>query len=164
MKLPTRHDTTPEGACDPEGLLTSYQRSLATLFDAFAATADTDERRQLAERICHVVSAQCDVDEEFLYPEAARLGERPDNRVRAAQLEGAFVRKVVAQIRSLPHEDHRFGGTVDILRDYLADYVAQQRADVLPKLRRQGARIAELCQTMFARRAEILAGSLAGSR
>jgi len=153
------------GAHDPDGLLTSYHQALAELFaelfDEFTGASTHEQRRAIAARICHLVSAQCDVDEEILYPEAARGSARPDNRIRAAQLEGAFVRKVVAQIRALDvdQDDRRFAGTVGILRDYLDDYLEQQRADVLPRLRRQGPRLSDLCQAMLHRRAEILANS-----
>jgi hypothetical protein len=148
---------------DPGGLLTSYHEALARLFDQFASTSGYAERRGIAARICHLVSAQCDVEEEFLYPEASRGSPRPDNRVRAAQLEGAFVRKVVAEIRALDvdsgMDQARFAATVGILRDYLGDYLEQQRADVLPRLGRSGPRVSDLCQAMLHRRAEILAGS-----
>jgi hypothetical protein len=144
-------------------MLASYRDALARLFDEFRSASAHAQRREIAGRICHLVSAQCDVDEEFLYPEAARSAGRPDNRIRAAQMEGAFVRKVVAQIRSLDvdkgPDDRRFAATVEILRDYLDDYLDQQRSDVLPRLRRQGPRLSVLCQAMLHRRAEILAGA-----
>jgi hypothetical protein len=47
---------------------------------------------------------------------------------------------------------------VGILRDYLDDYLEQQRTDVLPRLR-LGSETTQLCQAMLHRRAEILASS-----
>jgi hypothetical protein len=140
-------------------LLASHHDALDGLFDQFARAGAHQERRAIAARICHLVLAQCDVEEEFLYPAATRSG-RPDHRIRAAQIEGSFVRKVVAQVRALEDgggDERRFAGTVDILREYLGDYLEQQRTDVLPRLRRPGRRLAELCQAMLRRRAELLA-------
>ncbi len=155
-----RHVSAPK-AREPEGLLTSFQQTLAPLFDEFRAAGDDAARGRIALRLCEHVAAQCDVEEEFLYPEAARASARPDNRVRAAQLEGLFVRKVVNQIRTLataPRLDtRRLAATVEVLHGYLADYVDQQRVDVLPRLRRHGARASGVYTAMLNRRAEILA-------
>lgn len=156
MKLRTRHHTQrASGACDPEGLLQSYWAELGELYDEFEA-ASNGARRRIAERICHAVAAQCDVEEELLYPAATRLSSRPDNRIRAAQLEGAFVRKIAEQIRSLAHDDQRLAGTLDVLKAYIADYLEQQRTDVLPRLARKDQKISGLCQAMQHRRAQIL--------
>jgi hypothetical protein len=157
MKLRTRHGTPrASGDCDPEGLLQSYWLELADLYDEFGSAIGDGARRRIAERICHAVAAQCDVEEELLYPAATRLSNRPDNRIRAAQLEGAFVRKIAEQIRSLSQDDHRLAGTLDVLKAYISDYLEQQRADVLPRLVRKDPQISGLFQAMQHRRAQIL--------
>lgn len=155
MKLRTRQQGSRATTWDPEGLLDRYQRELSDLYAAFGAATGERERLRAAERICDLVATQCDVEDEILYPEAARRSARPDNRIRAAQMEGAFVRKIVAQIRSLPYDDRRLAGTLDVLRGYVTDYLDQQRADVLPRLR-QGPQTAGLCEAMLQRRAQIL--------
>ena len=157
MKLRTRQGSSRVTA-DSEGVLDRYQRELAELYAQFGSATGEKARRQAAERICQRVATQCDVEDEILYPEAARLAGRPDNRIRAAQMEGAFVRKIVAQIRSLPYDDRRLAGTLDVLKDYVTDYLEQQRADVLPRLR-QGAQTAVLCEAMLQRRAQTLGAS-----
>ena len=155
MKLRTRHPTPrASDACDPEGLLRNYWQELGRLFDEFGASRDEASRRRTAERICHAVAAQCDVEEELLYP--AVLSGRPDNRLRAAQMEGAFVRKIAEQIRSLSADDGRLAGTLDVLKAYIADYLEQQRTDVLPRLTRKDPDISDLFQAMQHRRAQIL--------
>jgi hypothetical protein len=157
MKLRARH-ATPRAAdaCDPERLLHNYWLELGALYEQFEAARDDAARRQIAERICHQVGAQCDVEEELLYPAATRLSTPPDNRLRAAQLEGAFVRKIAEQIRSLSHGDHRLAGTLDVLKAYVADYLEQQRTDVLPRLARKGPQVSGLYAAMQHRRAQIL--------
>jgi hypothetical protein len=155
----TRESRQRRAPRDPAGLIEEYHRSVAALFGEFrAATAET-ERRRIAERICHLVAAQCEVEQELLYPEAARLASPPDNRIRAAQMEGAFVRKVVDEIRRLPEDDRRLAATLDILHDYLDDYVDQQRAEVLPRLRRAGSGTSTLYEAMLHRRNELLAAA-----
>lgn len=160
MKSRIRHGT-PRAGQEPEGLLSGYQHVLAPLFAEFRAATNDADRQWIALRLCDRVSAQCDVDEEILYPEASRVAGRPDNRLRAAQLEGLFLRKVIDQIRTFARsgspDRRRFAATVEVLHDYLADYVDQQRADVLPRLRRQGARASGVYNAMRNRRAEILA-------
>jgi hypothetical protein len=157
MKLRTRHSTPRASeACDPEGLLRNYWLVLAELFEEFGSAPDEASRRQVAERICHQVAAQCEVEEELLYPAATRLSSPPDNRIRAAQLEGAFVRKIAEQIRSLSLGDRRLAGTLDVLKAYITDYLEQQRTDVLPRFARKGPQISGLCQAMQHRRAQIL--------
>jgi hypothetical protein len=152
MKVRTRQSSS-RVTVDPEGVLDHYQRELAALYAEFSAASGETARKGAAERICERVSAQCDMEDEILYPEAARLAGRHDNRIRAAQMEGAFVRKIVPQIRSLPYDDRRLAGTLDVLKDYVADYLEQQRSDVLPRLR-QGTRTAVLAETMLQRRAQ----------
>ena len=161
MTLRTRNHTprasgASDPACDPEGLLQDYWLELAQLYDEFGSAIGDAARRRIAERICHAVAAQCDVEEELLYPAATRLSDRPDNRLRAAQLEGAFVRKIAEQIRSLSHGDQRLAGTLDVLKAYIADYLEQQRTDVMPRLVRQDPHVTGLCQAMQYRRAQIL--------
>ncbi len=157
MKLRTRN-LTPRAsdACDPEVLLRNYWLELGDLYEEFGSAADEAARRGIAERICHAVAAQCDVEEELLYPAVTHLSTRPDNRVRAAQLEGAFVRKIAEQIRELSQGDGRLAGTLDVLKAYVADYLEQQRADVLPRLTRKDPGLSGLCQAMQHRRAQIL--------
>lgn len=157
MKLRTRHLTSRTSRpSDPEGLLRDYWHELGALYDEFGSARDDASRRRIAERICHAVAAQCDVEEELLYPAVTHLTSRPDNRVRAAQLEGAFVRKIAEQIRGLSHGDGRLAGTLDVLKAYIADYLDQQRADVLPRLMRKDTGVSGLCQAMQHRRAQIL--------
>jgi hypothetical protein len=155
MKSRTRH-SGPRAAWNFESLLGRYQQDLTELYAGFAAAEGETARCLAAERICQLVVTQCEVEDELLYPESARVSGRHDNRIRAAQLEGAFVRKIVAQIRSLPYDDRRLAGTLDVLRAYIADYLEQQRADVLPRLR-QGPQTAVLCEAILQRRAQILA-------
>lgn len=151
----------PTHAPEPEGLLAQFRDTVASLFDEFRKAETSERRRDLAGRICHLVEAQCAAEEELLYPEAARLTGVPDNRIRAAQLEVAFVRKVVDQVRSLPHDDRRFVFTVEILHDYVRDYVEQQRSEVLPRLRRAaGAGVKGLYQAMLTRRQQLLGDTL----
>lgn len=145
-----------ESASDPGALLDGYHATVAALFDEFRAAETAPRRRGIAEKIAQLVAAQCAAEEEILYPEVARAGRQPDDVVRAAQFEGAFVRKVVEQLRAQFQDDRRLAATVDILRDYLEDYVNQQRSDVLPRLRREGSAAARLCQAMLARRSELL--------
>jgi len=157
MKQRTRQ-VTPRAsdACDPEGLLHNYWLELGELYDQFGAARDDASRRRIAERICHQVAAQCEVEDELLYPAATRLSSPPDHRIRAAQLEGAFVRKIAEQIRSLSHDDRRLAGTLDVLKAYIADYLEQQRTDVLPRLARKNPQISGLYKAMQHRRAQIL--------
>ncbi|MET0290747.1 MAG: hypothetical protein ABW136_00180 [Steroidobacteraceae bacterium] len=160
MKTKLRQGT-PRAGREPEGLLASYQETLAPLFAEFRAASNDSDRQWAALRLCARVSDQCDVDEEVRYPEASRIAGRHGNRLRAAQLEGLFLRKVIDQIRALARagspDRRRFAATVEVLDGYLADYVDQQRADVLPRLRRQGARATGVYTAMRNRRAEILA-------
>jgi hemerythrin superfamily protein len=142
-------DFPPNGGSveDALGLLKLDHDEVAALFaryeDLVAADGSGEERQNLAEEICTLLTVHTAIEEEIFYP-AARdaLGEE-------AEIDEAFadheqLKEVVAEIQGGDPVDPEYDQRVSVLADLVAEHVQYEESELFPAARESSMDLQDL--------------------
>lgn len=131
-------------------------RQLFDRFDELLAThADADSRQSLIENLCAVLTAHTMIEEELFYPAARRVIDEPRLLDQAVE-EHARAKELIAQLVDASASDALFNTRVNMLRDAIAQHVAEEESLLFPQVARTGLDLVALVPKMAARKEEIL--------
>lgn len=99
------------------------------------AAAQGDERRRLFQHLADVLAAHAEVEEQFLYPETARVEELAD-AARDAVEEHLAVKRLLTDLLERDLEDDVFEAKLRVLEAAVIRHVDEEETDFLPKARR----------------------------
>jgi hypothetical protein len=101
--------------------------------------ADAIEKGKQALRICHRLSIQCAITEEFFYPAvAAVLGKDGEAMVQHALAEQGAMRGKIAEIEEMPSRDVGFDPAMGLLGDMARGRFEEEEEKLFPKIRHSG--------------------------
>ncbi len=153
------HTAAPEDALE---FLSDDQDAILELFDRYdALVADSgapDERRELAEEICTLVTVHAEIKREILYP-AARQALSDETPVDEAIDSHDALDATVADIQAGDATEPRYDAGVRVLQELFVECVEEERANLFPLLRESTLDLEELGGELSAR-AEVLLGSV----
>lgn len=136
QKSPARR-TREKDACD---LLDADHKAVRKLFDEYQGLSESRARgvqakkRALAERIGLELTVHMQLEEEIFYP-AARGAIKDKPLLNEATVEHATVRELIAQIQGMDDSDELFDAHVQVLGEYIAHHIKEERTEMFPKLR-----------------------------
>lgn len=122
-------------------LLTEDHKEVKALFKQYdklaKSDAEDDEKQQLAQEICAMLTAHASVEEEIFYPAAREaLGEEAD-LIDEADVEHATAKELIAQIEaSSPDEDDHYDAKVKVLGEYIDHHVKEEEGEIFPKVKK----------------------------
>ena len=104
---PTR-DATAESTPDILSLLASDHAEVSAALDEYDDMGEDEDqasgRRELAQRICRMLTVHSTIEEEFFYPAARKAGVDPD-LLDEASVEHASVKRLIKQIEESDPDD-----------------------------------------------------------
>ena len=120
------------------------------------AEAEADERRELAEQICSLLSVHATIEEEIFYPAArAVLGDEVD-LMDEADVEHASAKELIAQIRSMGPDGDHYDAKVKVLGEYIDHHVEEEQDEMFPKVKKAGLDTAAIGKELVARKEELM--------
>ena len=120
------------------------------------AQASDADKRELAERICTLLTVHATVEEEIFYP-AARDVIDEAALVDEADVEHASAKELIAQIESMGPADDHFDARVKVLGEYIDHHVKEEQDELFPRLKKAGLDAAGVGEQLRARKEELMA-------
>jgi hemerythrin superfamily protein len=159
-KAPARKAAAPRA---PKGdaitLLMTDHKEVKALFKKYEklvkAEAGDDEKKQIAETVCNMLTVHATIEEEIFYP-AAREALDDQDLLDEAEVEHASAKELIAQIQSMEPSDDLYDAKVTVLGEYIDHHVKEEEEEMFPKCRKSGMDTAALGQELMARKEELM--------
>jgi len=157
-------DATPSSRRSPKrdavALLKADHKEVKALFQDYQALvdaeADGDERQQLAERICALLTVHATVEEELFYPPAREaLGEDAD-LMDEADVEHASAKDLIAQIQASSPDDLHYDAKVKVLGEYIDHHVKEEEGEMFTQLKKTDLDLDAIGEELAARKEALM--------
>jgi hemerythrin superfamily protein len=150
-----------EAATDAVALLKQDHQEVQALFEQYDKLAESDdapeeEKQQLAEQICAMLTVHAQIEEEIFYPAAREALDEAD-LVDEATVEHASAKDLIAQIQDGSPGDELYDAKVKVLGEYIRHHVKEEEGEMFPKLKKSDVDLAGLGEELSERKQELMA-------
>ena len=157
---PAAAKKTAAGApTDAIKLLTADHAEVKQLFKQYEKLAeddaDAEERQDLAEQICMMLTVHATIEEEIFYP-AAREALDDQPLLDEAEVEHASAKDLIAQIQDMDPDEELYDAKVKVLGEYINHHVQEEEGEMFPQCKSAKLDLAALGAEMAARKQELL--------
>jgi hemerythrin superfamily protein len=150
----------PSGPPDAIQLLTQDHREVKALFQEYQKLVDHDandeEKEEVAQQICMMLTVHATVEEEIFYPVAEGAIKDPD-LVEVANVEHTSAKDLIAQIEASEPAEKLYDATVKVLGEYIDHHVKEEEGQLFPQTRKAKIDLVALGKKIIARKAELMA-------
>jgi hemerythrin superfamily protein len=155
----TRSASSSSGPMDAIKALTADHREVKALFQEYQRRVDHDadeqEKQQIAEQICGMLTVHAQIEEEIFYPAAAEEIKEPD-LVDEASVEHSLAKELIAQLRESNPADGLFDAKVKVLGEYIEHHVKEEESKLFPQVRRAKMDLVALGEQLEQRKSELM--------
>ncbi|URI07580.1 hemerythrin domain-containing protein [Aquincola tertiaricarbonis] len=162
-KKSTRSRATPAsktGTPDAIKLLTADHREVKALFQQYQEMVDHEaedqEKQEIAEQICLMLTVHAQIEEELFYPAAKEAIKEPD-LVNEANVEHASAKDLIAQIQESDPSDEMYDAKVKVLGEYIDHHVKEEESELFPQARKAKVDLAGLGEQLNERKQALMA-------
>ena len=154
-------DDDDDDVLEPDAieLLEADHREVQALFAEYErlveAEASDDERQQLAEQICTLLTVHTTIEEEIFYPAARDALDEPE-QIDEAIVEHASAKDLIEQIESMDPSEELYDAKVKVLGEAIDHHVAEEENEMFPMLRESELDLESLGEQMNLRKEELL--------
>ena len=129
-------------AQDGIALLKDDHRTVKKLFKDFFAVSDRAHatRRRIADKIILELSVHAGIEETVLYPRSRAAVPAADDDVLEALEEHHIVKTTCSELEKMDPRDERFAAKMQVLSENVKHHIAEEEADLFPKLRKAFSR------------------------
>lgn len=147
-------------------LLVNDHKQVKTLFRKYEklvkAEAGDDEKKEIAETICTMLTVHATIEEEIFYP-AARESLDEQDLLDEAEVEHASAKELIAQIQSMEPSEDLYDAKVTVLGEYIDHHVKEEEEEMFKKVRKSDMDTAAIGQELMARKEELMAEMTEGA-
>lgn len=148
-------------APDAIALLKADHAEVKACFKAYQKLVDSeagaDERQELAEKICGMLTVHATIEEEIFYPAAREVLDDDADLVDEADVEHASAKDLIAQIRGMGPDDDHYDAKVKVLGEYIDHHVQEEQDEMFPKVKKAGLDTKAVGEELAARKEELMA-------
>ena len=160
MAKATSRDTDTSSQTDAITLLTNDHAEVNELFEQYKTLADdagsmSQDKQNLAEEICTMLTVHAMIEEEIFYP-AVRDALDDGKLLDEAEIEHQAAKDLVAQIQDAEPDDALYDARVIVLGEYVNHHVQEEEGELFPQVRESGLDLEALGAEMSARQEELL--------
>ena len=145
----------PSGPPDAVQLLTADHREVKGLFQEYQKLvdhdADDEEKEELAQQICSMLTVHATLEEEIFYPAVQEAIKDPD-LVDEGTVEHASAKELIAQIEASVPADELYDAKVKVLGEYIDHHVKEEEGEMFPQARRAKIDLVALAESIAQRR------------
>ena len=128
-RRPARSSRPHSRKADAIALLTRDHREVKQLFQEYQQLVDheagDDEKAEIAQQVCAVLTVHAQIEEELFYP-AARSAIREPDLVDEAMVEHASAKDLIAQLEQSAPGDPLYDAKVKVLGEYIKHHVKEE--------------------------------------
>jgi len=147
-----------DATVDALTLLREDHQEVLALFEQFdrAASGAQDDRRQaLAQRLCELLTAHAQIEEEIFYP-AARAAIVEHDLLDESEVEHAMAKELIEQIQAMDVDEALFDAKVRVLAEYVRHHVGVEEDELFGLVELADVDLDRLGLELAARRRELL--------
>ena len=148
-----------KASTDAVALLTNDHQEVKDLFEKYEdlaqADSDDEEKKNLAEEICTMLTVHATIEEEIFYP-AARDAIDDESLLNEAEVEHQSAKDLIAQIQASDPSDALYDAQVKVLGEYVNHHVEEEEGELFPRVKEADLDLDELGAEMGARQEELL--------
>jgi hypothetical protein len=160
-KSAARTAPAKKAAAKPDALqlLSADHAEVRQLFEQYEQLAEDDadgeERQELAERICNMLSVHAQIEEEIFYP-AAREAIDEQDLLDEAEVEHASAKDLIAQIQEMDPDEELYDAKVKVLGEYIVHHVKEEEGELFKACKSAKLDLAALGTELAERKEELL--------
>jgi hemerythrin superfamily protein len=148
------------GANDAIALLKADHKEVQELFDEFDQLVEDEEtspedKQQLAEQICAMLTVHAQIEEEIFYPAAREAVE--EDLVNEATVEHASAKGLIAQIQGMSPDEVLYDGKVKVLGQYVRHHVKEEEGEMFPQAKKAELDLQALGEQLQERKEALMA-------
>ncbi|MCR5868102.1 hemerythrin domain-containing protein [Aquincola sp. J276] len=117
--------------------------------------AEDDEKQELAEQICMMLTVHAQIEEEIFYP-AAKDQIKEADLVNEATVEHASAKDLIAQIQESDPSDEMYDSLVKVLGEYIDHHVKEEESELFPQVRKAKLDVAALGEQLNERKMALM--------
>jgi hemerythrin superfamily protein len=136
-------------------LLEEDHRKVEGFFEEYEQLEDTDEKEQLAQKICSELLVHTQVEEEIFYPAAREMIEKPE-LIDEAIVEHASVKQLIADIEGMEASDELYDAKVKVLGEQVEHHIEEEEDELFPEIESSELDLEALGKKMAERKATLL--------
>ena len=144
---------------DAIALLTQDHEDVNALFERYEELVDEEasdeDRKDLAEQICTMLTVHATIEEEIFYP-AARDGLDDEKLLDEAEVEHQSATDLIDQILDSEPDDALYDARVKVLGEYVRHHVEEEEGELFPLVRESDLDLDALGEEMAARKEDLL--------
>jgi len=148
-----------KASMDAVAHLTNDHQEVKDLFEKYEdlaqADSDDEEKKNLAEEICTMLTVHATIEEEIFYP-AARDAIHDESLLNEAEVEHQSAKDLIAQIQASDPSDALYDAQVKVLGEYVNHHVEEEEGELFPRVKEADLDLDELGAEMGARQEELL--------
>lgn len=120
--------------------------------------AEADERQELADQICMMLTVHATIEEEIFYPAAREaLEEEEADLIDEAEVEHASAKDLIAQIQDGNPDEQLYDAKVKVLAEFVEHHVKEEQDEMFPKVKKAGLDLDALGEELAQRKEELMA-------
>ncbi len=158
-KAPAKKSSSSAAANEAVKLLTADHREVRKLFKEYEKLvdeeADDEQKKELAEQICDMLTVHATIEEEIFYP-AARGALEEQDLLDEAEVEHASAKDLISQIQSMEPEEELYDAKVKVLGEYVEHHVKEEEGEMFPKLNKADLDLDSLAQQLLERKQALM--------
>ncbi len=144
---------------DAVDLLDADHMAVKKLFTAYKKLcelkASSEEKQEIAERICQELTVHAQIEEEIFYPEL-RAAIDSDALLDEAEVEHGTAKDLIAQISDMDPEDDLYDARVIVLGEYIDHHVKEEREEIFVKARKSKLDLVAMADELSQRKMELM--------
>ncbi|HET9643542.1 MAG TPA: hemerythrin domain-containing protein [Burkholderiaceae bacterium] len=118
--------------------------------------AESEQRQELAERVCALLTVHAMIEEELLYPSARDAIDKQD-LLDEAEVEHETAKDLIAQIQEMDPDEDLYDARVNVLGEYVEHHVKEEEGELFPLLKKAELDLEGLGQELQERKQQLLA-------
>ena len=118
--------------------------------------AGDDEKQEIAQNICRMLTVHAQIEEEIFYPAAREVLDDPE-LIEEAAVEHATAKDLIAQIEESDPSDDQFDALVKVLGEYVDHHIQEEQNQIFKEVKKAGLDTAAIGEDLMARKEELMA-------
>ena len=146
---------------DAIALLKNDHAEVTALFEKFEKgqkRLQDAQKKQLAQKICKMLTVHTRIEEEIFYPACREQVEDAESLLAEAKVEHQSAKELIAQIQDGSPGGEEYDAQVIVLGEYVRHHVKEEQNELFPKARKSGMDLKALGQELAERKSSLMAG------
>lgn len=116
-------------------LLKEDHRKVEELFERYLEQEGNSKSQSICDQIFRDLEAHTAVEEEFLYPEIAKLkSAKAKKMVKESYVEHSEVKNLIRELKKMDLEDEEYEAKMDMLMENVTHHVEEEETELFPEV------------------------------